>query len=61
MHVKEPSFVTIDGRKLAYDEVSPSNPKGLTNVAKLQEVLYVELCRVRAREQALRRFMQARI
>ena len=28
MHVKEPSFVTIHGRKLAYDEVSPSNPKG---------------------------------
>lgn len=28
MHVKEPSFVTIDGRKLAYDEVSPTHPKG---------------------------------
>jgi DNA-binding XRE family transcriptional regulator len=30
----------------------------LTHVAKLQEVLYEELRRVRAREQALRRFMQ---
>ncbi len=28
MEVKAPSFVTIDGRKLAYDEVSPANPKG---------------------------------
>src|SRR2546429_5283424 len=24
----EPSFVTVDGRKLAYSEVSPPNPKG---------------------------------
>jgi transcriptional regulator with XRE-family HTH domain len=32
----------------------------LTHVAKLQEVLYEELRRVRAREQALRRLMQAR-
>ncbi len=31
----------------------------LTHVAKLQEVLYEEVRRVRAREQALRRFMQA--
>jgi len=28
MQVKPPSFVTIDGRKLAYDEVSPPEPKG---------------------------------
>jgi len=28
MQVKTPSFVTIDGRKLAYDEVSPASPKG---------------------------------
>ncbi|HEV8190319.1 MAG TPA: alpha/beta fold hydrolase [Ktedonobacterales bacterium] len=26
MHVKEPSSVLIDGRKLAYDEVAPANP-----------------------------------
>src|SRR5712691_4030978 len=32
----------------------------LTHVAKVQEVLYEELRRVRAREQALRRFMQER-
>ncbi len=32
----------------------------LTHVAKVQEVLYEALRRVRAREQALRRFMQAR-
>src|SRR5215472_9926086 len=32
----------------------------LTHVAKLQEVLYEELRRVRAREQALRRLMQER-
>jgi transcriptional regulator with XRE-family HTH domain len=31
----------------------------LTHVAKLQEVLYEEVRRVQAREQALRRFMQA--
>ncbi len=31
----------------------------LTHVAKVQEVLYEEMRRVRAREQALRRFMQA--
>jgi DNA-binding XRE family transcriptional regulator len=31
----------------------------LTHVAKLQAVLYEEVRRVRAREQALRRFMQA--
>lgn len=28
MLVKEPSFVLIDGRRLAYDEVSPANSKG---------------------------------
>ncbi len=28
MQVKTPSKVTIDGRTLAYDEVSPPNPKG---------------------------------
>ena len=28
MHVKPPSFVTVDGRKIAYDEVCPANPKG---------------------------------
>jgi pimeloyl-ACP methyl ester carboxylesterase len=28
LEFKEPSFVTIGGRKLAYDEVSPPNPKG---------------------------------
>lgn len=28
MQVKSPSFVTVDGRKIAYDEVSPPNPKG---------------------------------
>jgi pimeloyl-ACP methyl ester carboxylesterase len=28
MQVRPPSFVTIDGRKMAYDEVSPSRPKG---------------------------------
>ena len=28
MDVKPPSFVTVDGRKMAYDEVSPPNPKG---------------------------------
>ena len=31
----------------------------LTHVAKVQEVLYEQVRRVRAREQALRRFMQA--
>src|SRR5260370_66302 len=28
MRVKEPSFVMIDGRRTAYDEVSPANPQG---------------------------------
>ncbi len=28
MPVKEPSFVMIDGRSMAYDEVSPANPQG---------------------------------
>ena len=28
MKVKAPSFVTIDGRKMAYDEVSPPDPLG---------------------------------
>jgi pimeloyl-ACP methyl ester carboxylesterase len=28
LQVKTPSFVAIDGRKMAYDEVSPANPKG---------------------------------
>jgi pimeloyl-ACP methyl ester carboxylesterase len=28
LQVKEPSFVTIEGRKMAYDEVCPPNPKG---------------------------------
>lgn len=28
MQVRPPSFVTRDGRKLAYDEVSPPDPKG---------------------------------
>ena len=28
MPVKEPSFVMINGRRMAYDEVSPSQPKG---------------------------------
>lgn len=28
MQVKSPSFVSVDGRKIAYDEVSPPNPKG---------------------------------
>lgn len=28
MHVKEPSFATINGRKIAYDEFSSSHPKG---------------------------------
>ena len=28
MHVKEPSSVMIQGRKIAYDEVSPPEPKG---------------------------------
>src|SRR5260370_27410718 len=28
MQVRPPSFVTIDGRKIAYDEVSPFQPKG---------------------------------
>ncbi len=28
LQIKEPSFVTIGGRKLAYDEVSPPNPRG---------------------------------
>ena len=28
MQITTPSFVTVDGRKIAYDEVSPSNPKG---------------------------------
>lgn len=28
LQVQTPSFVMIDGRKMAYDEVSPANPKG---------------------------------
>lgn len=28
MLVKEPSFVLIEGRRMAYDEVSPAHPKG---------------------------------
>ncbi len=28
MQIRKPSFVMINGRKLAYDEVSPPNPKG---------------------------------
>jgi pimeloyl-ACP methyl ester carboxylesterase len=28
MRAKPPSIVTIDGRKMAYDEVSPADPKG---------------------------------
>jgi 3-oxoadipate enol-lactonase len=28
LHVATPSFVTIDGRKMAYDEVCPPNPQG---------------------------------
>lgn len=28
MDIKPPSFVTVDGRQMAYDEVSPPNPKG---------------------------------
>ncbi len=28
MSVKEPSYVLIDGRRMAYDEVSPPHPKG---------------------------------
>lgn len=28
MHFRTPSFVEVDGRKLAYDEVSPPNPRG---------------------------------
>ncbi len=28
LQIKEPSVVMIDGRKMAYDEVSPPNPKG---------------------------------
>ncbi len=28
MLVKEPSFVMIDGRRIAYDEVSPPHPQG---------------------------------
>src|SRR5574340_1543773 len=27
MPVKEPSFVMIDGRRMAYDEISPPHPK----------------------------------
>src|SRR5215469_14022534 len=28
MPVKEPSFVVVDGRCMAYDEVTPSQPRG---------------------------------
>jgi alpha-beta hydrolase superfamily lysophospholipase len=28
MHLRTPSFVEVDGRKLAYNEVSPPNPRG---------------------------------
>ncbi len=28
MHFRRPSFVEVDGRKLAYNEVSPANPRG---------------------------------
>lgn len=28
LQVKEPSMVLVDGRKMAYDEVSPPNPRG---------------------------------
>ena len=28
MQLRTPSFVEVDGRKLAYNEVSPSNPRG---------------------------------
>ena len=29
MEIKAPSFVIVDGRKMAYDEVSPPNPRGV--------------------------------
>jgi pimeloyl-ACP methyl ester carboxylesterase len=47
MQVKEPSFVTIDGRKMAYDEVKPANPKGtvllLTGLASKRLGWYKQL------------------
>ncbi len=47
MQVKAPSFVEIDGRKMAYDEVSPPNPKGtvllLTGLASKRLAWYKQL------------------
>jgi pimeloyl-ACP methyl ester carboxylesterase len=47
MLFKEPKFVTVDGRKLAYDEVSPPNPKGtillLTGLASKRLGWYKQL------------------
>jgi pimeloyl-ACP methyl ester carboxylesterase len=47
MQVKEPSSVIIDGRKMAYDEVSPPNPKGtillLTGLSSKRLAWYKQL------------------
>jgi hypothetical protein len=47
----------LDLAPFSWDKLNPT----LTHVAKLQEVLYKEVRSVRAREQALRRFMQERM
>lgn len=47
LRFKEPSLVTIVGRKLAYDEVSPPNPKGtillLTGLASKRLAWYKQM------------------
>lgn len=47
MHFRTPSFVEVDGRKLAYNEVSPAEPKGtillLTGLAAKRYGWYYQL------------------
>ncbi len=53
------ALVGVSQQTVGFWEQGRRSPT-LTHVAKLQAVLYEELRRVRAREQALRRFMQER-
>lgn len=47
MQFRSPSFVTVDGRRLAYDEVCPSNPRGtvllLTGLASKRQGWYRQI------------------
>ncbi len=47
IQIRKPSFVMINGRRMAYDEVSPANPKGtillLTGLASKRQGWYKQL------------------